>query len=567
MVTGVEATSLALAVIPLLVNQLDNYVQGLQTLRSFRTWRYKKDLERYSTMLGGQRAILINTLTSILGDAIIIQESSKLLDGPNDGGPIDPQLDKTLQLRLGHNYDAFAALMIQALDILKELARRLRVEATSSSAIPWDDSNVVMRELQKIKHVFSKTIYTDLFNTFNTANSMLRILAEQTGGFQRRDQNRYSQRSPKQYTMARTLASKVHKALIGSEYWGCLCQDKHNIRFMLDSSFAAYNIPEKLRFRMILVTKLEEGLTATSYRWQEMEIEPFERPTGSTSTTGTGQSKRRKVQFLVSTPTQGLCADIDHLAPSIPLTNICSALSGLVMVDKEPKHLGYLADGPFQHNIFVTKGTVGSLPSQTLEDLILSSSSSPWNATGPVFCRRDRLCLAARLACSVLLFHGSWLYERWSSRDIMFSNKTMSFEASVHQPFLVCGISSLSDDQKKRSYKIQSSVIRNETLFPLGLVLIELSLCRSIVDLRIPEDENSDEEVTLLKTANRCLDYVYTESGTRYGDVVQQCFSWPHTRKMDIDNEEFQAAVFHYIISPLLDDVEDFGGKIGETMT
>lgn len=93
------------------------------------------------------------------------------------------------------------------------------------------------------------------------------------------------------------------------------------------------------------------------------------------------------------------------------------------------------------------------------------------------------------------------------------------------------------------------------------MTLIELSLCRTITALRIAEDENPDEEVVLLKTVNRCLDHVYMESGTRYGDVVQQCLSWSHTRETNLDNVEFQDTVFRHIISPLLDDVEDFDGR------
>lgn len=106
-----------------------------------------------------------------------------------------------------------------------------------------------------------------------------------------------------------------------------------------------------------------------------------------------------------------------------------------------------------------------------------------------------------------------------------------------------------------------SPVVQNKTLFPLGLALIELSLCRTITALRITEDENSDEEVALLKTANRCLKHVYVESGTRYGGVVQQCLSWNHTLETNLDSEVFQEKFFQYIILPLLDDVDDFDGR------
>ncbi|RHZ50645.1 hypothetical protein CDV55_102328 [Aspergillus turcosus] len=45
MVTGIEATGLVLALLPLLVNQQDSYVQGLETLKSFKAKRYPRELE------------------------------------------------------------------------------------------------------------------------------------------------------------------------------------------------------------------------------------------------------------------------------------------------------------------------------------------------------------------------------------------------------------------------------------------------------------------------------------------------------------------------------------------
>lgn len=68
MVTGMEAVSLTLAILPLMLNQLDNYVQGLQTLKSFRTRRYREHLESCAAMLGGQHAILFNTIGLALGE-------------------------------------------------------------------------------------------------------------------------------------------------------------------------------------------------------------------------------------------------------------------------------------------------------------------------------------------------------------------------------------------------------------------------------------------------------------------------------------------------------------------
>lgn len=231
------------------------------------------------------------------------------------------------------------------------------------------------------------------------------------------------------------------------------------------------------------------------------------------------------------------------------------------MTEGRRELVAFLQDKKYRHYMYSARKNFGSLQSQTLEEVISSSPLFPWIAPregGLVLNRRDRLHLAVKLACSVLQFHGSWLSANWSSRDIMFSRGTMEPKESLRQPFLLWNVSRPPEAMASSTL---SSVIRNEALFPLGLALIELSLCRTITALRVPEDENPDEEVVLLKVANRCLDHVFLESGTRYGCVVQQCLSWSHTRETNMNNEEFQDTVFRHIISPLLDDVEDFEGR------
>ncbi|KAF7113801.1 hypothetical protein CNMCM5793_004856 [Aspergillus hiratsukae] len=76
MVTGIEATGVVLALLPLLINQLDNYVQGLETLKSFTAKRYLRELESYLTNLGAQQAIFLNTLGHALKDTLIVDEAT-----------------------------------------------------------------------------------------------------------------------------------------------------------------------------------------------------------------------------------------------------------------------------------------------------------------------------------------------------------------------------------------------------------------------------------------------------------------------------------------------------------
>lgn len=135
MITGIEAAGLALALLPLMLNQIDNYVQGLQTMKSFRTRRYREHLESCAAMLSGQQAILINTIGLALGDVVPAEELCDLMRGPEGRPSNDPKLDDALRSRLGHSYNAFAAMMSEAAKILEELSSKLEMEATDPAVV------------------------------------------------------------------------------------------------------------------------------------------------------------------------------------------------------------------------------------------------------------------------------------------------------------------------------------------------------------------------------------------------------------------------------------------------
>ncbi|KAL2839707.1 hypothetical protein BJX68DRAFT_197270 [Aspergillus pseudodeflectus] len=219
--------------------------------------------------------------------------------------------------------------------------------------------------------------------------------------------------------------------------------------------------------------------------------------------------------------------------------------------------VGSLSEGQYLHSVFAGKNSVGSLESQSLDELLTSSSLAPW-IPGFHFMKRDRLELSIRLAWSVLHFHGNWLPENWRSRDILFpkypgggtSHKTLE------HPYLSWNVS-----HQGVASPNSLSIVTSRVLFPLGLALIELSLCRPICALQRPEDNNPEEAVSLLKTANRCLDAVSSESGGQYGTVVRRCLYWSETRETDPEDKTFQAAFYRLVLTPLLDLIQAFDGN------
>ena len=318
----------------------------------------------------------------------------------------------------------------------------------------------------------------------------------------------------------RSPAASIYKTLLREETWACPCLDKHSVLLTLDLDPGAAETSE-IVFRISLATVNDPSQSLFS--WQQLEIEPHQNESGTNQ-----------------------------------ITQVCSTITTIGVMVEGRKNVGCLIDGKYRHMVSVTRSNIGIFESQSLEELLMSSTLAAW-IPGFYFPKRDRLYLAARLAWSVLQFHGNWLREHWRTRDIIFPRETsgpVSQNQTLQHPCLLWRISS-----KDATSPGLSSTITSKVLFPLALALIELSLGRPFSALKRPEDENPEEVVTLLKTANRCISSVSEESGERYGMVVRRCLHWSETKETDPDDEQFRAAFYNLVVAPLMDIMAAFDGS------
>lgn len=127
MVTGIEATGVALAILPLVVNQLDNYARGLEKIKTFR--RYKWQLEDFSSGLSAQYAIMVNTLEhSLEGVVDDHDQRSDLIKNPRGAGWKDPAFQIRLIQKLDRDYDPFTGTVRALCRLLEDLSHKLGLE-------------------------------------------------------------------------------------------------------------------------------------------------------------------------------------------------------------------------------------------------------------------------------------------------------------------------------------------------------------------------------------------------------------------------------------------------------
>jgi hypothetical protein len=173
----------------------------------------------------------------------------------------------------------------------------------------------------------------------------------------------------------------------------------------------------------------------------------------------------------------------------------------------------------------------------------------------------SRQRLAASLAIGLLRLHGTpWLDKQWGRREITFFSN--GGRVLVEHPFLSTKLDASSTHPSPGIYFTPSAAIRNESLFALGIILIELCLHRPFEDLLLPADLNADgtkHATTEYCAALRLLDTITGEASLEYVEVTRQCIECHFNQgAASLDNEIFRDAVYDNVVTVLEEEASRF---------
>ena len=356
------------------------------------------------------------------------------------------------------------------------------------------DQSAIKKEVKKFKDIFSKSIHLDLFARLDDANKILNTLVEQSDYRSTIQKQRISKRPLLRQKRAQKSARSLHNAIIRGKYWKCACMDQHSIHFVLsyppeDINDGSKESSHGPRFRMIFPSNSSIDL---GKGWCEIEaesdtiqssVDTLDRfPPQGNQDKAPFAKKKAKVQFTFDTSSES--EDKSPMIPDMssvpPIVDICSTLSTVGTSGETNAPIGFISDENHRHNMYYVRKLAGNLRSQSLAELIAASSDVFKAPIGGsfLFTRGHRLRVAVNLACSVLQFHGSWLKTQWRSRDIMF---TKNPSGDIDKPYVLWNVGRELDSWSLCRDKPTFSLIQSEILFPLGLVLVELSLCQTPV--------------------------------------------------------------------------------------
>jgi hypothetical protein len=203
-------------------------------------------------------------------------------------------------------------------------------------------------------------------------------------------------------------------------------------------------------------------------------------------------------------------------------------------------------------------------PNPTL--ISLRSVLNRKDANLPALLHGDKLRVAVAIASSVLQLHNThWLERSWSKNDVFFIQCKSS--DTYKKTFISRALWSSETQNIEKKDLDNTPLIRNTTLFSLGILLIELCLNKPLEQLRTPEDTqwnlDAPRALTDIYVVHRILKSVQwsKQASFRYQSATKRCIYCNFDQEnASLDDDGFRQAVYDMVVAPLEQDLLAFEG-------
>jgi hypothetical protein len=423
---------------------------------------------------------------------------------------------------------------------------------------------------KRLEFSIRKADYDDLMVILRRANTSLSKLTTQSISLENRHNSckLYATPAPR-FNAIHERAQGFYSALCSS--WKCHCHVDHSVSLRLepriddvqsddddiDEDEESMRNPFHVIFRYSHDSSMKgcgSSNLANPWAWEEADVRiTIESQLDATNSSAVAPSAkcRPKVRF-VSQAKDAVRAALQPIANLQPIQDLCAAISTL-QTSQRDACLSLLA-----HEYAKQKFGILIYPSKERPADIDTWSTSTLRSIleDPGFSRRDRLRLAVTLSSSVLQLHETaWLDDDWGKEDIFFIKR--AGKTYYQQPF----VSRSTSKGTQRSSTIAPSslriIIRNHTLYALGVSLIELWYGKELSQLHRTEDGPVGEALSEFNTAYRLVDELYNEAGGKYSDAVRRCIRYDFDcRTNSLEDLGFQRAVYEGVVAQLKENFD-----------
>jgi hypothetical protein len=434
------------------------------------------------------------------------------------------------------------------------------------SKVPFSDTFTFKEVYKRFRFALSLSDYMDLIQDIKDDNTTLQRLAEQTLALH---VSRDSRRMP-DFQKIRSGAASVFESLQDALHVSCALTHKASIHLgpIIDPAQGDSSVDAlSLSFRIVLHHEMvNPKQIAPAWSVEEAEIRTVQSgpQAGSRAliqhvASSNVRKDKKRVGFQIPGPSE------QEPPPSLlpaEILDLCESLHSMRSTQCGTC-LGYLAGKSTsdRHDIFWPNERLidsASLSVETFVDL-LEKSSHPGQWTNA-----DARRLAVPLAAGVLRLHDTpWLDKVWDNRQISIFRRNGKLLAD--HPFVSSCLNSAPVPASiVPDTFIAAHVIRNHTLFTLGIMLIEMCMGKPIHELHKPSELNTDgtkHDLSDYQTASRLLDMeeVSDSFGQRWSNVARRCIYCDlNQARTSFEDIGFQRAVYNEIYAELEEERRQF---------
>ncbi|KAF2630252.1 hypothetical protein BU25DRAFT_335018 [Macroventuria anomochaeta] len=573
--SGVEVAGLVLGCLPLLIQGIESYNEGLDPIKSFMRW--DKELPQCIRKLRNQHVHYSQTIRILLEPITADVELAEMMTDPGSSQLWkDKEMALKLQDRLQESYHAYQGTIADIERITKQIASKLDLDRANEQLKRNDLEALLAANPKKgiDKFEFKKRI------RFGMSKKTVKALLEELNDCNR-ELERFTEKSEKIETYRKaakpsfvTRLQRIQgyaKNLHTSLCWSCSCKDVHRTSLQLEPRGNLYASGMKISNSSktcftVSFSSVAAG-TAASWKWQAADINiEEEEDVGLTSMSSLMPRMTKSVSFS-SPPPYSISDPVANHSQSLQeVTDICASIQQL---QPATSRIGLSLDARKKlRGVYIIDTTEKLTPVSdvvSLEDLLERRPTVSGKRVK--LSKKERYSLAFTLASSVLYLNSTpWLTNQWAARDIQFhQTAAASSFIDIEHPYLAPTAKDPLDSLTAKT-KALSFQNKNTVLLALAVALLELYFGTTAEKYQETEHGACNPALhqnswMLCAMAHQWAEQSQDELSAAFLSAIRHCLRCFSDPGVSLQDSEFLQAAAEGIVLPLQEELYQFLGK------
>ncbi|CAO2649502.1 Nn.00g068870.m01.CDS01 [Neocucurbitaria sp. VM-36] len=540
--SGVEIAGLVLGVLPLLIQGIESYNEGLDPIKSFMRW--ERELPQFIRKLRNQHVHYAQTIRILFEPITVEEELAQMMTEPGSQ-ELWKSKELALQNKLQESYQAYQSTIGNIERITKKIASKLDLDRATELSRNDLEALIAANPKKNDKFELRKRI------RFGMNKKTIKALLEELDDCNK-ELERFTDKSEKIETYRKSVKPSTSLQL----------EPRHGL---FATGLKKTITPSKTSFNVSFSTVSADKNDAP-WLWQAAEIcvedeEETLKPISSPKPKMTKSvSFGTPPPYSVLDPATDLKSslqDINDLCASIQQLHKSSPIIGFSFGSKSKLRGTYSIDAA---DVYVPPAET-----VTLEDLL--DHPPVINGRRSRLSKRERYSLALTLASSVLYLNSTpWLTDQWAAKDILFHRTAIaSRPIDTEHPYVAPALIELSkvlpNGQKPRGFHNKNTV-----LLALAIALLELYFGTTAEKYQESEHGAADPSFhqnpwMLCSMAHTWAEESQEDLSAAFLSAVRHCLRCFSDPGASLQDAEFLQAAVEGIVLPLQEELYQFLGK------